>query len=99
MQRRGFILGLASGLAAPAIVRAEALMKVAALRAPVPDFLDLGNGEGMEFLVTRVDIEYGAMWIPPHWRELICDSLQPLVSGLLSSSSPMAASNMGFIHD
>lgn len=37
--RRSFLLGIGAALAAPAIVRAESLMKVAVLRETVPPLL------------------------------------------------------------
>lgn len=71
MQRRNFLLGLTGALAAPAIVRAESLMKIASLRRQFTQMeldqvmLDLGNGAGME---------YNPAWgLATHWTRIYFD--------------------------
>ncbi len=59
MNRRSLLLGLASSLAAPAIVRAEILMPVRKMFVAQPDFLDFAERvqyqwySGYEYLVFR----------------------------------------------
>lgn len=67
--RRGFLLGLGAALAAPSIVRAESLMKIAQLRQPkmlteetMMEYLDLGNGAGMEYTWTESWYAFGVGW-------------------------------------
>lgn len=48
--RRAFLLGLGAALAAPAIIRTPGLlMPVRKLAAPQMDYLDLGNGAGLQY--------------------------------------------------
>jgi hypothetical protein len=48
--RRAFLLGLGAALAAPAIIRTPGLlMPVRKVVAPQMEYLDLGNGAGLEY--------------------------------------------------
>lgn len=61
--RRGFLLGLGAALAAPAVVRAESLMKIAALRQ------QLNEASLLEFIASErilvvepAFIDFSAVW-------------------------------------
>ena len=55
--RRGFLVGIAGLLAAPAIVRVSSLMPIKALPA----------GYLMPQLITNIDIIYGYLYVNPEW--------------------------------
>lgn len=71
LSRRSFFTGLATLIAAPAIVRTESLMKLAPTRIIRPTFgLDLACGADTT-IVTRLDVLYGSMYVRPEWTVLV----------------------------
>ena len=59
--RRAFLVGLTSALAAPAIIRTPGLlMPVRKLAEPTMDYLDLGNGAGLEY-APAVDLSEASL--------------------------------------
>ena len=102
MPRRRFLQVLTGIIAAPAVIKAEGLMKVAA----APDrvlyreiYLDAyGRSPGMDALPdilqlhTRLWFYPGSIrgWIPPDWREIVrlCDIDTTTTAGLLGPTPP-----------
>lgn len=67
LSRRSFLTGLATLIAAPAIVRAESLMKLAPteiIRATVEDHVFISSE-------TRMDVLYGSMHVRPEWTAIV----------------------------
>lgn len=69
LSRRSFFSGLAVALAAPAIVKAEGLMRLAPTEILRPDVsLQLiSSYNPLEMPVTRLDVLYGTMRVRPEW--------------------------------
>lgn len=72
LSRRSFFTGLATLIAAPAIVRAESLMKLAPTRIISPTTLIITDYP-INMDVTRLDVLYGSMRVRPEWTALIPD--------------------------
>lgn len=64
LSRRSFFTGFATLIAAPAIVRAESLMKLGRTEIIKPWTPEL---------VTRLDVFYGSMYVKPEWTAAIFD--------------------------
>ena len=58
LPRRKFLIGLASLVATPAVVKASSLMPVRSFK--ITDYVSDG-------LITRVDVLYGRLDIDPRW--------------------------------
>lgn len=71
LSRRSFFTGLATLIAAPAIVRAESLMKLAPMeiiRTPAISMRMIGEyAVGDDNLISRLDVLYGSMYVRPEW--------------------------------
>lgn len=65
LSRRGFLGGLLAVVSAPAIVRAESLMKLAPTEIIRPTM------EDYVFVETRMNVPYGAIHIRPKWTEFV----------------------------
>lgn len=71
--RRGFLIGIGAALAAPAIVKAESLMKIAQLRRVYEPPLILSERTVAE-LFTRLEAQLGitpTKIIVPAWQRLL----------------------------
>lgn len=71
--RRGFLIGIGAALAAPAIVKAESLMKIAQLRRVYEPPLILSERTVTE-LFTRLEAQLGitpTKIIVPAWQRLL----------------------------
>lgn len=68
LSRRTFFSGLAALVAAPAIVKAESLMKLApteVIRSTLREIYEYLPAEAGE--ITRLDVLYGTMSVRPEW--------------------------------
>lgn len=67
LSRRSFFTRLATLIAAPAIVRAESLMKLAPTEIIKPSLRFIETYNPLEQTVTRLDVLYGYTQIRPDW--------------------------------
>lgn len=71
ISRRSFFTGLATLIAAPAIVRAESLMKLASTRIAKVSMRELGEYSIYDQTVIRLDVLYGSMRVRPEWTAIV----------------------------
>lgn len=71
LSRRSFFTGLATLIAAPAIVRAESLMKLAPTKIAKLSMRELVEYSIHDQAVTRLDVLYGSMHVRPEWSAIV----------------------------
>lgn len=95
MKRRSFLLGLTGALAAPAVVRASSLMKIARLREEIP-WVDWTT-----FNTTAMRIQMTETWAFGHdmWRRIYFDEArQEVISEQVFPERPFVVMPSGKLY-